>query len=200
MPTYGDFMDGLLGNGRVRVGPARLQTGQGTVEQLRTFASIAAAACPGTPPAADLELVRQAMDVLYQACQFVVLRDLVPGTVPRLSGSGPGAHWSVDIALRHVPAVARLATARSPDDPLLPWLKDVVHPWPLSAVGMAMDPPPDPTPLLADAALAMEYGDRCILAGDRARMSHPALHALVASAIGGHPELVSVSPSVESTA
>lgn len=180
----------LLGTGRVQVSAAQLTAADDTTAAIAKLDAEARAGCPGVAPTCDPALAGRALRVLVEACQLLVFRDREPGAVPVLAGTGPGAHWSVDLAFRHLPAVHRQARARAVDDPLLPWLEALVRPWPLSAVGITMASPPDPAVILDHPALAAEYLDRCVAAGDGVRLADARVQPRLAAALGGHPELV----------
>lgn len=122
--------------------------------------------------------------------------DLEPGSPPAIAGSGASAHWSVDLAFRHLPALATLARARASADPLLLWIEALLQPWPLSAVGLTMATMPDPAPVLAHPALAAEYCDRCIAVADAGRLADPRLRSRLAAAIGSHPALVPAAAAI----
>ena len=55
--------------------------------------------------------------------------------------TAPDAIWSVDLALRHVPSLSRLALAFVRDDPVVLEIERLAGEWPLSGVGRrAVDP------------------------------------------------------------
>jgi hypothetical protein len=185
------FLASLMAGDRIQVSPPE----PGRSPESALGAAVVAldaqarAECPGVPPALDVDIADRAIRMLYRASQILVFRDTDVGDVPIIQGVGPSAHWSVDLGFRHLPNLWKQARARAAGDPFIAWIAAVVRPWPLSAVGIPITPLPDPSPILDHPALAREYLDRCLAAGQD-WLTHPQVRAAARTAIGAHPSLV----------
>jgi MoxR-vWA-beta-propeller ternary system domain bpX4 len=75
-------------------------------------------------------------------CRFVVCRDLSEEQIKSACNvtcpepGGPETDWSVDLTLRHLPNLFRLARHLSNADPLVGEMKKIAANWPLSSVGI----------------------------------------------------------------
>ncbi|PTX99870.1 hypothetical protein DB346_18850 [Verrucomicrobia bacterium LW23] len=220
------FLTILLERGVARVGtgffatPARDADAERIVEDMDFFAR---ANCPGTAPPLDVKAAVWAAALLYRACQFLHARELDMDIIapamrepcpcpPEL----PATIYSVDLTLRYLPDVLRIAAKLAEDDPFLPLLHALARDWPLSGVGCATITPaaadagaPAARSLdavLGNAALAALYRDRIITWNDKARLLDDArVRSLVSAALGGHPELApdlarALAPAAEAPA
>jgi hypothetical protein len=131
---------------------------------------------------------------LYSACRFLTYRQEVAETVRKaFTGEGPKATASsifgVDLLLRHLPELWKLADDLLDDDPLIDELKRLAAAWPLSSVGMPDVAEPDLDPIFAHAGLRQLYIDRVLQRRDRSRLSDPRVLAGAREAVGDQPEL-----------
>lgn len=97
---------------------------------------------PGIPPEVDPNALRWSLRLFYHAGQMLVYRAFDASELQRPLGNVPSkpglpeAHYSVDLLGRFLPEFLRLATAASPHDPLVTWLRQVGEAWPLSGAGL----------------------------------------------------------------
>jgi hypothetical protein len=190
--VLGAFIASLMAEGRVEVSPEVPGADPDTAIEAAVMglARRAGLECPGVAPQVDLAAAMQAIRVLYRACQVLVFRDMEVGGVPAIDADGPSGHWSIDVAFRHLPAVWKQAHARAAGDPLVAWIAEVVRPWPLSAVGIPLQPLPDPAPILDHPVLGRAYLDRCLAGCDGGRLGHPRMRSAVRAAIGAYPAIL----------
>lgn len=152
---------------------------------------------PGAAPELDVDAALYGARLLYRGAQGAVFRDLGEETLragfdlPAPSDAeGAVAQYSVDLALRFLPDLHRMARAFSASDPLVGILDGVACRWPLSSVGV-----PDVTPVSLGAiatcpGLMRLYVDRILLSGDGGRLDDPRVADAARRAIGAHDELV----------
>lgn len=96
------------------------------------------------------------------------------------------SHYSVDLALRHLPELMRRASALDAADPRLAALRDLARAWPLSSVGVPALGPVAIGPLLQNVGLRRLYVDRILRLDDRDRAADPAIAAALAATVGEH--------------
>jgi hypothetical protein len=101
---------------------------------------------PGLPTP-DPDAVHWSARQFYRACQFQVFRELGPellhtelASPSRLSHS-PAAVLGVDLCFRFLPDLLRIVRGSAPADPLIPILETWARAWPLSSVGIPLQPP-----------------------------------------------------------
>jgi hypothetical protein len=146
-------------------------------------------------PALVMDVARWAAERLYQACQFLVYRD-VEAEVVRAgcvvvcpARPSPDVCYSADLVLRHLGEVYALARGVAREDPLVEGLLKLAREWPLSSVGMAEVGTVDVSAFVGHAGLRRLYVDRIIERGDRSRLDHPLVVAAVREAVGAFPEI-----------
>ena len=139
--------------------------------------------------------------VIYRGCQFLVYRELDSATIETalstssISNPTPDVIYSVDLYLKYMPGLYKLAYAASPDDTLTRKLQDLALQWPLSSVGipglenLEADGAILNGAILEDACLTQLYVDRILAREDRSRLSDPRVLDAVRATLGGHPEL-----------
>ncbi len=150
-------------------------------DTLTAIDAIYRAELPGQAPTLDLPSARWGTIVMFRACQFVISRDVSEPSIRRAlavdpdRGSPPTASrsYSVDLAMRFLPDVFALAQSRAPGDPLLESIEALARAWPLSSVGVSIDPTAtlDLRAILDDASLRTLYLDRIIGRDDATRLS-----------------------------
>ena len=126
------FLDQLFESGQVKLGTARPLASAETaaIDRLKQEDIVCRNEFPGTAPAFSLEAAYWAAGIVYRACQFYSARDLPAATVRAdLSVPCPSHEYvaetiySVDITLRYLPDIYRLAAARAAADPLVDELR-----------------------------------------------------------------------------
>lgn len=99
------------------------------------------------------------------------------------------AHYSVDLTMRFLPDLLRLARTRSSGDLLVDELNKLAHQWPLSSVGMGDVVDVSIRPIVEDSCLLQLYVDRIIAREDVGRLSDPSVRLAARRAIGIHRHL-----------
>ena len=203
--TVARFVESLFKEGRVRVGESVGRDGQlrqSTADDLQETKAILKefelsyrADLPGDPPAvSDKALLWGAVTTFY-ASSFLAYRDAgedairLALSVPCAEASSPSVCYAVDLTLRFLPDLFRLARAASPNDPLVSVLRELAHQWPLSSVGIAGVEPVDLSSFRDNACLLQLYIDRIIATKDRSRLNEPLICDKIRAAIGLHSEL-----------
>jgi hypothetical protein len=100
--------------------------------RLLTFASEHKPALPGTPPPVDNQAVMWALKALFTLCSLIVHRKLT--TTPfesvwndrHLRPVAPKIVYSVDLSLRYLPDLQRIALTLSENDPLCEVLEHAI--------------------------------------------------------------------------
>ena len=147
---------------------------------------------PGRAPPLDEEAATWAAHLLHQLCQCLAYRD-IPAEAVQSAAAQPcptklsaSVIWSVDLFLRHLPDLLRLARPLASGDPLVAALRQLGRQWPLSSVGI--DEPCDDDRavnlILGNACLAQLYVDRILHCQDTARAADPRLEPLLAGSLG----------------
>ncbi|RPI81627.1 MAG: hypothetical protein EHM42_10380 [Planctomycetaceae bacterium] len=191
------FIEQLASDGRVIVAPpGEDATDPSAIDAaLTALDQLARTDLPAGLPEFDLPAARHGQELLYRACQFLAFRDLDPELIdqalPVVAESATAArHLSIDVVLRFLPDVLRLARAASPDDPLVTRLRLLARLWPLSSVGIPDLGPVDSKALHADPAVWQVYVERIVARGDASRAAHPLVRQTLCDWAGGHPELL----------
>ncbi|MBK8037502.1 MAG: hypothetical protein IPK22_10255 [Verrucomicrobiaceae bacterium] len=140
------------------------------------------------PQAAD-----EALRYVYRLCQALVDRAMTDEQVTALCaalpavGDSPGELLAVDLALRHLPELHRMAKSMSSGDPLVSGLEAAARRYPLSGIGIALEEPlPDVAALKRHPGLWRLFIDRVIERQDVSRLADPAVRIAVADALGEH--------------
>ncbi len=203
---YLSFVKSLLAEGRVRVGEAIRRDGSTfapSPEESDAVASVLGdfeieyrRELPGIPPAVHREALLWGALTVYRASSLLVYRDADPEIADKLLTEpcnvipSPDACYSVDLTLRFMPDLLRLAKATSSKDPMIGSLKTLARRWPLSSVGIADLGTVEPETFLDDECLTRIYVDRIFAAKDRSRLNNTVVDRAVRVAIGIHAELV----------
>jgi hypothetical protein len=151
---------------------------------------------PGPTPSVSPAAVRWAAGMFLRAAQFVAFRQLGEELLNQdLARPCPGKRdaatdYSVDLAFRFLPDLFRLTRAASESDPLLKVLERWAGDWPLSSVGMPIDPEAAPTTqyLMSDDTLKKVYADRILARQDRNHLRDDGVRTAVREWIGYYPE------------
>ena len=97
----------------------------------------------GEPPPSGPYSARGGLERLHDLARLLVDReeseepvsaDLARTGDPRPNREAPAPVWSVDLALRHLPSLSRLALAFVRDDPVVLEIERLAREWPLSGV------------------------------------------------------------------
>ena len=196
-PELAQFIRSLVTDGRALVYPQPLDLANHAALPLLEAVDVGAREESGIDaPEFSAPAALWAAQILYQLCQFVVLRQLgepeiaaacaIPCPTPR----GPSTDWSVDLMFRHLPGIFQLARHLSNGDPLIQHLKNFGRAWPLSSVSM-----PDLTDLQLESfilhpGLARLYADRIAALNDTTRLGDPRVEQLLRIDLGIHHHLV----------
>jgi hypothetical protein len=163
-----------------------------TLERLHKTASLE---CPALAPKLQPAAAYWAANILYRGCQFLVLRDVgEPDVRAALSVPCPAertadAIFSVDLTLRHLPRLLKLARNSAMDDPLCDCLLALAKEWPLSSVGASGVGLVKVDGLVNHPGLWGLYIDRVLQTGDTERLTDPHTWEAAATALGGATEL-----------
>lgn len=148
---------------------------------------------PGEAPQLRPDAARWGAITIYRACQFLTFRDTGEERVQAeltkdlLVERDAATHYSVDLALRFLPDVSRLA---NPADPLIGSLEALGRRWPLSSIGMANVNPESLDGVVDNPCLLALYVDRVIAAQDASRLADARVREAVRCVAGAHVTLV----------
>jgi hypothetical protein len=137
-----------------------------------------------------------AITCLYQACQFLVYRDIEPEVIsqafnqPMPAASNVENCYSADLALCVLPELVKHARRLSEDDPLVSGLLRLAETWPLSSVGITGLGALNIDAFIGHPCLRRLYADRIILARDGSRLADPRAAAAVREAVGTYTDLM----------
>ncbi len=194
-----EFITALLEHGRVRVGPyvptLQADDWSAAAVTLREWDASNRQEFPGAAPELNFAVLRWAAEQFYRACQFSVYRDVAAEQVAEaLAAPCPAAeprsqHYTVDLVLRFLPELHRLARSASEGDPLCDRLRQWAEQWPLSSVGMEKVNPTLPPAVCEHAGLLQLYVDRIIARRDTSRLVDPHVRAAVRTSLGYFDEL-----------
>lgn len=190
------FLRSLLEEGRAVVGVAPAPPpDEACLRRMDRLAQAAGAELAGEPPPLCTDSAGWAVQVFYDACRFMVCRDIgEPEVVASLKRPHPRARcaatdWSVDLIFRQLPELFRRARHLSRTDPLVRELHFLAVSWPLSSVGIPEVSGFDIGPFLSHRALRQLYVDRIVSRQDLCRLGDPRVDEALREALGGHPEL-----------
>ncbi|HWE40629.1 MAG TPA: hypothetical protein VG406_29050 [Isosphaeraceae bacterium] len=175
MDTLADFLERLLGEGRVvfraRPEPRPEDAGRAASVLGRAFEAVRLDLA-GPPIPFDPAAAVAAGELLRRACWALVsheerVEDLARALTMPMAPETPSRHLSADLALRYLPHVHRRARAIDPGDPLRGLLEDVFRRWPLSGVlAEVVDRPLTPPDTLGHPGLWLLFAER-LAAHDR---------------------------------
>ena len=192
------FFSGLFIDGRIQVPAFEPLLPNDEIEltqQLAAFERQWRDTLAGTPPEFDPAAALWAATRVLRAAQFITYRELgVELMEPTLAVPAPrsdsvAADYNVDLTLRFLPDLARLAKRSAEQDPLLSYFDRWANDWPLSSVGYAGARPRSVAELLAQPALRTLYVDRIFARQDASRLSDPAVREYMRQVLGAFPEL-----------
>lgn len=114
---------------------------------------------------------------LFQACQFLVCRDVPEATVTATLAKtcpfarDPATDYSVDLVFDFLPDLFAIAARLEPNDPLVTSLKRLAQEWPLSSVGITLDHLPAGLSFAVHPGLMRLYADRVTEKNARDRLN-----------------------------
>jgi len=133
--------------------------------------------------------------MFHHLCRFLICRDIPAEIVTATAGvtcsepRNPSTDWSVDLTLRHLPALHRLASHLSSGDPLVTLIHDLGATYPLSSVGIPELKPKSIDSFVGSHGLLRLYADRIIAANDLSRLGDPRLDDLIRADLGAFRDL-----------
>lgn len=199
------FLRSLLAEGRVTV--AKVVAANGTLsvptsEELKEatlvltdFESRYRDELPGNPPRLSIPSMLWGALTVFRTASFLTYRDvgseIITAVLAEVCPEPQTAEvsYSVDLTLRFLPDLVRLARAASSDDPLVERLKSLGRQWPLSSVGILDLGQLDELAFLDDRCLKQLYLDRILVTNDASRLHHPLIAEAAQAAIGIHHQL-----------
>jgi hypothetical protein len=190
-----DFLRDLLERGKVTVAGQIGSFGDDDLRAaetlLRHYYQEDVLEMPGTAPAFLPEAALWGARYFYHAVQLAVLRDLgeevVRGYLQDYAGPRtPEAVYSVDLTLRYLPDLLRLAKGLAPGDVLVAALQRTALDWPFSSVGSGAAGGVASGVILAHPSLRIAYVDRIIREKDANRLTGPEVPEHVRAALGQH--------------
>lgn len=195
-PTLSLFIESLSNDGRVIVSSTQSappdETARHRLHELHLRAQVELS---GEAPDFSSESARWAATLLYEICQFIVCREIGEAQIasafaqPCPEPRGPATDWSVDLLLRHLPALYLSARHLSNGDPLVHELKTLATTWPLSSVGMPDLPQLNLDSFVDHPTLARLYADRIVAAADINRLGNSLVDDLLRATLGIHHDL-----------
>lgn len=190
------FLQGLMDDGRAVVSATPLlENNAATLSALREIDQRARDEIGIDAPAHSTEAGLWAARLVYHLAQFIVCRDIsqeqIDATcnVPCPSAPTAEAIWSVDLTLRHLPRLFRLARHVSGGDPLVKQIERIAAEWPFSSVGMPIVANSQLSIIAAHPSLARIYADRIFAEADLSRIGNPLVDDRLRADIGMHREL-----------
>ncbi|QDU58342.1 hypothetical protein [Aeoliella mucimassa] len=150
---------------------------------------------PQDPPELDLDAALWAAESFHHAASLLVNRDYGDDVIvqtldtPASDRTQPETHYAVDLTMRFLPELLKLAKTAAPEDTLVGRLMAWAAAWPLSSVGVAGVGPVDAAVLRTPPMLLRLYVDRVIAASDGSRLDDEVVAESVKSALGNYPEL-----------
>lgn len=191
------FIQDLLEKGQVTVAGQLMSFSEQDIGQsvtiLKGFYAEDRLEMPLEAPEFSPEAALWAVQYLYHAIQFVMLRDLGEEQVTKhltaYSGNiTPEAVYSADLMLRYLPDLLHLAKGLAPDDVLVTSLKNTLEQWPFSSVGLEGIAQVNCDVILTHASLKYAYMDRIIQQKDITRAAQAKVSELIEEALGGHAQ------------
>lgn len=188
------FVKELTASGHVRV-DSRLEAPHDLDAAVAELDRLARVQLADGAPAVHLPTARWALLMVYRACQALVYRDIDANAVRDVFSHAcpvrpsPEVCYSVDLSLRYLPDLLRLARGIAQQDPLVEGLNALAAAWPLSSVGVAGLPELDEKPFIGHPGLLRLYADRIIERKDASRLKHPLVRDAVREALGAFDEL-----------
>ncbi len=146
---------------------------------------------PLKAPAFNAEAAIWATQYLYRAMQLLLRRscgeEMVEKELEDYTGVlTPAAIYSIDLTLRYLPDLFKLAKGLAPSDILVHKLQSTAAAFPFSSVGIALEEELQEWPILTHSSLRLTYIDRIIEAKDIKRIAQEPLASLVQEQLGDY--------------
>jgi hypothetical protein len=190
------FLKGLMEDGRAIIAATPLlENHAAALSALREIDQRARDEINIDAPAFLPEAGLWAARLTYHLAQFIVCRDIgqeqIDATCNLPCPSAPTAEviWSVDLTLRHLPRLFRLARHVSGGDPLVKQMERIASEWPLSSIGILGIANPEIGVIASHPALARIYADRIFAEADLSRIGHPLVDDRLRADLGMHRDL-----------
>lgn len=197
-----EFTKSLLAGSVVRVGHPTIPPVDeisASTDMLVDFEQLYRLELPGVVPEIDRQAAAWAVTTLYLLAALTIYRDAGEDVIQELlSGPSPDpgnlkSHYAVDLSMRFLPDVVKLAKSAASDDPLIKQMLRLGRQWPLSSVGVAGIGSVGIGSLRTSDTLMRLYADRVLATGDTDRLSDPAVSEAVAVTIGNYPAMMPYS-------
>jgi len=193
------YLSNLWETGRVQVPPPTFKetnVDRDSLEHLfKMHDRVIRLTFPGTAPPLNLEFAQWSAIFVYRVSQLLVHRGAnIKESMTWLEQECPGpidssATYSVDLTMRYLPDLIRLANAVNSSDPLIDKLKSIAECWPLSSIGINAIHCAASESIIHHRGLLQLYVDRVIVSSDLSRLHDPIVRHHVRLAIGIHEEL-----------
>lgn len=204
-----EFVRDLFRGRPISVGPPTLLDGldlDETLDELQSFEADWQLELPGNPPRFVPDAALWSAKSLYTASSLLIHRDSDANQISQLLSDPPPdrtkveSHYAVDLTMRFLNDLVRLARSAACNDPLVDHLMDWARTWPLSSVGIEEVQDVDIEPLRTSPTVMRLYIDRIVALNDTNRINAPDLRDLAAASIGDFPELNSQVADIVRTA
>jgi len=151
---------------------------------------------PGMAPEWRCDVALHGARLLYRAAQAAVFRDIDETAlrsgfdlVAPADLENASAHYSIDLALRFLPDLTRMARGAAANDPLVELLGTLACRWPLSSVGVPGTVPASIDVIAGHPGLLRLYVDRVLGSHDAARLADERVVEAARQALGAHADL-----------
>jgi hypothetical protein len=151
---------------------------------------------PGMAPVWRRDVALHGARLLYRAAQAAVFRDIDETAlrsgfdlVAPADLENASAHYSIDLTLRFLPDLTRMAQGAAANDPLVELLGTLACRWPLSSVGVAGVVPASIDVIAGHPGLLRLYVDRVLGSNDAARLTDERVAEAARQALGAHADL-----------
>jgi len=197
MSTLKQFLSDLWQNGKVEVAHDIAEftpEDQGaSLAILQQFYDEDCLNLPNVPPSFSAEAALWAAQYLYHSTQFILLRHLDEAAMrkqllPWTGEQTAASIYSVDLSLRHLPALFSFAKGLAPGDPLLLELKKTASIWPFSGFALAEASPEAENQVLSHPALAIAYVDRIIAKRLKIKAQQEHIRPWINAALGNYAD------------
>jgi len=147
---------------------------------------------PAGAPSPDLTVALQGARVIWVAGRALVIRELPESFLQEMTGlpapGDPAVIYSMDLFLRFLPSIYRLAARIAPEDPLVKQTEIILPAWPLSAVGSGVCEEGALEPILSNEYLRLMLLDRIIKKQDFLPLQHLQVRQAMRQRLGSHSE------------
>lgn len=203
-----EFVKNLFRGRPISVGPPKRSEDpdlEASLRELHAFEADWQTDLPGDPPRFEPDAALWAAKSLYTASSLLIHRDSDAQQICQLLSDPPPdrsqveSHYAVDLTMRYIPDLVRLARSAASNDPLVIHLMDWARTWPLSSVGIKEVGDVDIIPLGTSPTVMRLYVDRIVAFNDTDRLHDPKVRELVAVNLGDYPKLSSKLTDILST-